>query len=389
LPLRRLLVSSEVALSTILLIAAGLLLHSFIQLLRVDKGFDEAKVIAADVSLPAIKYKEHHDRTKFYDRLRTKLAGLPGVKTAGLVSVLPLEGEGWGDIITVAGRAPVKISERPMGNYRFVSPGYFDAMRIPVLQGRTIRDEDRNRMPAVISNQVAKRVFPGQNPIGQRFRRADDSEVPFEIVGVVADINPVSLQQAPPLMVYVPYWFRTRTKLTVVASTSLNALAIAPALQSAIRDIDPDVPVAELRTLEQVVAKSISPRRFQMNLIVLFAITALVLASVGIYGVISYLVLQRRNEIGIRIALGAQAADVHRMILQQGLAPVIAGLIAGSAGALALNSVIRSLLFQVSALDPATYVTVCGLLLAVAIAACLIPSWRAARTDPAVVLRYE
>ncbi len=388
LQMRSVLVSAEVALSTVLLIAAGLLLHSFVRLMKIDKGFETESVIAADVMLPGTRYGTDEARMKFYDRLLAKTRSLPGVRHAGLVSVLPLEGEGWSDIITTEGdRRP--LMERPIANYRFVSPGYFLAMGISLLKGRLIEDTDRNTMPAVISQITAARLFPGQNPIGKQFRRAMEKEKPFEIVGVVGDIHVASLHKAPGMLVYVPYWFRSRTNFSLVARTSMDPIGAAPALRAAVREIDPEVPVAGIRTMKQVVSDSVSQRRFQMALVLLFAVTALILASLGVYGVVSYMVTQRRNEMGIRIALGATAANIHRLILSQGLTPVLGGLALGIAGALALGRLLTSLLFEVGAQDPITFACVIVLLLAVAAMACLIPSVRAVRCDPADVLRYE
>ncbi len=199
---RNVLVAAEVGLSAMLLIAAGLLLHSFVKLMKVDRGFDSENVIAADVMLPGSRYGEQVPRMQFYERLLAKLRSIPGVRSAGLVSVLPLEGEGWSDIITVTGDQR-RIMDRPIANYRFVSPGYFSTIGIPLLQGRFIEDSDRNTMPAVISESVAKQVLRGENPVGKRFRRGDEKEKSFEVVGVVGDIRAASLQKAPGLLVYV------------------------------------------------------------------------------------------------------------------------------------------------------------------------------------------
>jgi predicted permease len=386
---RNLLVASEVALSAMLLIAAGLLLHSFVRLMKLDKGFDTSSVLAADITLPAARYKEDAMRVKTFDRLLPKIRSIPGVKAAGLVSVLPLEGEGWGDMISVEGQRGGAIMERPLGNYRFVSPGYFAAIGIPLLQGRVIEERDRNGHPAVISETVAKRLFHGENPIGKRFRRGDPAEAPFEVVGVVGNIPIASLQKAPGLLVYVPYWYRSRMKFSLVARTTIDPVLAAPALRSAVREIDSDVPLGEIRTMDQVVSHSVAPRRFQLALVLLFAASALALASLGIYGVVSYMVAQRRAEIGIRMALGAEGSDVHRLILRQGLRPVLAGLVLGILGALMLTRLLNSLLFQVSGYDPATFIAVTAVLLGIATLACLIPSRRAVGADPSAVLRYE
>lgn len=387
--LRSLLVTAEVGLSAMLLIGAGLLLHSFVRLMKLDKGFDTTRVLAADITLPAARYQEETQRVKTFDRLLPKIRSLPGVKAAGFVSVLPLEGEGWADGITLEGEQDAPLMEHPIGNYRFVSPDYFAAMGIPLLRGRVIEDRDRNSQPAVISETVAKQLFRGVDPIGKRFRRGDPKEKPFEVIGVVGNIPIASLNRAPGLLVYVPYWYRSRMRFTLVARTTMDPILAAPALRAAVREIDSDVPLGEMRTMDQVVSHSIAPRRFQLTLVLLFAASALALASLGIYGVVSYMVAQRRAEIGIRMALGAAKSDVHRLILGQGLRPVLAGLALGTLGALMLTRFMNSLLFQISGYDPATFITVAAVLLGIATMACLIPSRRAVLADPSAVLRYE
>jgi putative ABC transport system permease protein len=386
--IRNLLVGCEVALSAMLLIAAGLLLHSFIRLMRIDRGFETERVIAADLMLPGAKYKEAAAREQFYDRLLPKLRTIPGVISTGLVSVLPLEGEGWTDVITVEGDHTPTM-KRPFANFRFISPGYLSAIGIPLIAGRPLEDRDRHSMPAVISESVAKRIYPGLNPLGRKFRRGDEKEAPFEVVGVVRDTFAANLQQPPARTVYVPYWFRSRMGFTAVARTAQDPALVGAAIRSIVRDVDGDASVAQLRTMSQVVAHSVAPRLFQLTLILIFGVSALILASFGIYGVVAYMVTQRRNEIGIRMALGARTSHVHRMILRQGLRPVFAGLAIGITGALVISRMLGGLLFQVSAYDPWTFAGVSGTLLVAAALACFVPSVRATNADPASVLRYE
>jgi predicted permease len=318
----------------------------------------------------------------------SKVRAIPGIKSAGIVSVLPLQGEGWADLITLEGdNRPVM--ERPIANYRFVTPGYFETMGIALRAGRFLADTDRQTLPVLISENTAQRVFAGKNPIGQHFWRGRTNEKPFEVIGVVGDVRVASLQKPPGMLVYVPYWYRANNTFSVVARTSMDAAAAAPMLRSAVRDVDPNVPLAHLRTMDQLVSESVSGRRFQMALVLLFSVTALMLASLGIYGVVSYMVTQRRGEMGIRIALGASSSDVHRLILGRGLTPVLAGLIVGVLGALLLGRVMGSLLFNVEVTDLATYIGVCSVLLAAAVFASVVPSFRAVREDPALALRYE
>lgn len=387
--LRSVLVASEVAISTVLLIAAGLLLHSFVRLLSIDKGFDTETVIATDITLPLNRYKDDAGQQGFYDRVLAKMREIPNVRASGIVSVLPLEGDGWGDAIQVAGEPRQQFSAQTLGRYRFVSPGYFSAMGIPLLAGRFIEERDRNAQPAVISERVAKQIFHGKNPIGRQFRRGDPDEKPFEVVGVAGDIRASSLESNAALMVYVPYWYRSRMRFSLVTRTAANPVSAAPAIRAAVRDVDPEVPVSHMRTMAQVVDRSVAPRRFQTTLVLIFAGAALILAGLGIYGVVSYLVTQRRSEIGIRMALGATSPEIHAMVLRQGLTPVLLGLTVGVIGALAAGKMLHSLLFQVSESDPATFLGVSAVLLAIAAISCYLPSWKAVNCDPAIVLRYE
>jgi predicted permease len=385
---RRLMVMSEVALSAVLLIAAGLLLNSFVRLMNVDKGFSPQSVIAADLALPMASYPDDKARVPFYDRLLAKLRSLPGVKSAGIVSVLPLEGESWADSFTREG-ATASLIDRPIANYRFVSPGYAETLRIPLKQGRYLEDRDRAMNGATVSQAVADRIFHGENPIGRRFRRGNPDERPFEIVGVVGDIHASSLQKVPGLMVYVGHWYRSRQRFSMVVRTTASPLAMGPAIRAAVHELDPVIPIAQMRTAEDIISDSVAPRRFQMTLILLFAGVALLLASLGIYGVISYSATQRRAEMGIRMALGASGADLHALILRQGLAPVAAGLAVGVAAAIAAGRLLSSLLFEVSGTDPITIMSVSIVLLAVAALACWMPARRAAKCDPSSALRYE
>jgi putative ABC transport system permease protein len=362
------------------------LLHSFVKLMRIDRGFETRSLIAADLELPASQKSEV--RVEFYERLLSKVRAIPGVKSAGIVSVLPLEGEGWADIISVEGDNR-SMMERPIANYRFVTPGYFETMGIPLHAGRFLADSDRQALPVLISENTARRVFGNKSAIGQRFWRGRTNEKPFEVIGVVGDVRVASLQKPPGMLVYVPYWYRANNTFSVVARTGMDAAAAGSALRAAVRDVDKDVPIAKMRTMGEIVDESVSSRRFQMALVLLFAVTALVLASLGIYGVVAYMVTQRRGEMGIRMALGAGAADVHRLVLGRGLAPVVAGLAVGAGLALLLGRIMGSLLFEVSVADPLTFLGVCAVLLSVAVAACMVPSLRAVREDPALVLRYE
>ena len=384
---RDLLVGFESALSAVLLIAAGLFIASFVRLLNVDQGFNADRLIAVEINLPSSTYAEPKQREPYYRELAAKLQAIPGVTSAGLVSHLPLEGQDWGDFIHKTGDHRPTF-EQPTADYRFCSPAYFRTMGIPMLAGRAFTEADRNRNPAVISESAARAVWHGENPIGRKFQRGDDQAPPFEVVGVVRDVRE-GMAEAPVLTVYVPYWYRSRTAMVAVLRTAIDPRAAAPAIRAAVWSIDPDTVIGEVRTMQNVVSDSVGQRRFQMWLITGFAASALLLACIGIYGVVAWSASRRRNEIGIRMALGARSGQVCRMVMGEALRPVFAGLLLGVAAALALGRVLNSLLFGVSARDPLTIVSVVAVLSGVAALACYIPSRRAAQHDPLNALRHE
>ena len=385
---RELLVSFEVGLSAVLLITAGLLIHSFARLMNVDRGFEVRKLITAEIALPHTGYEDGAKRQRFYSNVVTKTRALPGVISAAMVSVLPLDGESWVDVISKpADHRP--MMRRPLANYRFITPDYFRTMGIPLRAGRDIEETDQGRPVVLISENAATRLWPGENPIGKEFLRGAPDEKPYQIVGVVADIRTSSLQKKPDLMVYVPYWVRSQFTVALVARTAGDPRTQESAIRRTVGSVDSGAPVSRIRTMQQVMSESVESRRFQMLLIGLFAGMALLLASLGIYGVLAYSVARRTGEMGIRMALGARPGDVQTMVLRQGLKPVAIGLAAGIVGALALGRVLRSLLFEVSAADPATMAAVVAVLLAVAALACTIPARRAMRVDPMTALRYE
>jgi putative ABC transport system permease protein len=383
--LRGVLVAVEAALGAVLLITAGLLIGSFVRLTHVDKGFDIQRVLAVRVAMPSTKYTEKAQQAAFFDRLLEKTRPLPGVLSAGLVSALPLQGETWLDLVAAEGdQRP--LFERPMVNVRFVSPDYFKTLRIPFREGRPFDDSQRNRKVVIVSQGTARRLWPGQSPLGRRMLHNETLE---EVVGVTADIRSTSLDKDPVLIIYVPYWQRPRLSAALLVRTTMDPRGIAAGVREAIHQVDADVPVPKMQTLEEVMANSVAQRRFQMMLVMLFAAAALALAGFGIYGVVSYSVARRRTEMGIRLALGADTGGLQRMVLWQGIRPVVAGLAVGIAGALAAGRILSSLLFQVSARDPLTIGGVALVLLAVSVVAALAPARRATRVDPMNALRFE
>ena len=384
---REVLVGFESALGAVLLIVAGLLVGSFVRLLSIDQGFNADRLIAVEVDLPQNGYGEQGKRDIYYRDLIAKMQALPGVSSAALVSRLPLEGEDWVDAMQREGEHK-SIAELPMTNFRFCSPDYFRTMGTAFVAGESFRESDRNRHVAIISELAARRVWPGENPIGKRFKRGDPDEPPFEVIGVVRDVRPGAAKE-PVVTAYFPYWYRNRLEMTVVARTSGDPRSLAPAIRSAVWSIDPDTVVGEIRTMRNVVSTSVGQRRFQVMLIAGFAASALLLACIGIYGVVSWSVARRRNEIGVRMALGATSGNVGRMLVLQGLRPVIVGLALGIAAALASGRLLSSLLFGVSARDPLTICGVAVTLAGVAALACYMPARRTTLNDPLEALRYE
>jgi len=386
--LRRALVVGEVATSVMLVLLAGLFLTSLIRLLHVDRGFQTEHVLSADVVLPGKQYQDDSARNAFYEQTLTRLNRLPGVESAGAVSVLPLNGDNWGDWISKTGDTK-PLWQRPGGHFRWITPGYFETLHVPLVAGRFLNEGDRGKNVAIISKQVAETVWPGRNPIGERFTRGDPTEPAIEIVGVVGDVRSLDLSQDPPRMVYMPYWYRSRTTASLVLRTTGDPTAMADTMRRTIASVEPQAAVPTIRTMESVVDGSLSARRFQMRLLITFAVCSLLLAGLGIYGVVAYSALQRSQEIGIRMALGANHADIYRLILSEGVGPVLVGTILGVLLALLPGRIIASLLFEVRPTNPLITASSCAILLAVGVLAALLPARRAAKIDPIQALHYE
>jgi predicted permease len=382
--LREGLICLEVCLSTTLLIVAGLLATSLTRLLHVDKGFDAGHVLTVDVRLAGSLYADTGIRENFFDRLLLKVSAIPGVWASGLVTYLPTLGQTWNDPIYLEG-AP-RENRHPVDN-RYASPGYFRAMNIPIGQGRAFEEKDRERGVAVLSAKAAKLLWPGDpNPVGRSFMGEDDKLK--TLVGIAAEVR-ADLHNEPPPTAYYPYWQRVPDGASLVVRTTASPLSSASALRAVLRSEDPQLPIQAIRTMEEVVDGSVAQRRFQLTLMLAFAASALLVASLGIYGVVAYSVARRRNEIGIRIALGAQRSRVLGLVIRQGMAPVMLGLGAGVAIALFVGQTIRGLLFGVQPADPLTIAGVTIVLLIVGVLACLIPARRAASTDAGNALRFE
>jgi len=385
--LRETLIGLEVGLSTLLLIVAGLLTSSLMHLLRVNTGFATENVLTADIDLPPQSYSDPATRLHFYNSLLDRLRPLPGVRAAGWVRILPLEGE-----VSVTGIdiPPGLTVSPPSANYRTVNPDYFPAMGIPLIRGRIFNESDRGRQVVVVSESVAKRFWPGQDPIGRTCLTFWGPKQAAEVVGVVGDIRQVRLDAPPVMMVYLPDWGGfVPQSAAIVVRTSGEETGLASALRQAIHATDPEVPIVALRPMSELVSEDVAPRRFQMLLSLLFACSALFLASLGIYGVIAYSVAQRRHELGIRAAVGAQFSDLRRMVLRQGMTPALVGLVTGLVASVLTTRLMGGLLFGVRPLDPPTLAIVASVVVMVAVAACYVPARRATKVDPMVALRYE
>jgi predicted permease len=386
--LRELLVSVEVGLSCLLLIVAGLLLTSFARLMNVNRGFEVQHILTAQLAPSMPRYSDQAKRKRLYHDVIAKLKTEPGIISAGLNSVLPLNGQLWADLISVPGDTR-PMMERPIAAYRPITSDYFRTMGIRLIEGREMTDADEPRKVVLVSEETARKVWPGQDVIGKEFRRGEPKDPPYQIIGVVSDVRAKSLQDDPGLMVYVPYWDRTPWLAAIAVRTAGDPVAAAGAIREAVWSVDSQLPVSDIQTMEHIESRSVSQRRFQIALLTLFAGSALLLAVLGTYGVLAFSVARRTNEIGIRMALGAQPGNILSMVIRSGLAPVALGIAAGVAGALALGRVLAGLLFAVSPYDWRTISGVFVLTALSALAACWIPARRATRVDPLEALRYE
>jgi putative ABC transport system permease protein len=392
--MRALLVIAEVAVSLVLLIGAGLLINSFLRLRSVDPGFDSSNLLTMRIVLPDLKYKEQERRSAFYTDLIQKVEALPGVKSAAVTTNLPLYRQGNSTGIEIEGRPAPPPGQEIIITTRVISPKYLTTMGIPLLKGRQFGPEETAKMPGavIISETMAKRYWPNEDPIGKRLtpgRNAGPDDW-FQIVGVAKDVRQFELNADPKPQMYLPYvqadFFAPRD---LVVKTNIDPIGMAATVRSAVWEIDKDQPVSNIKTMDEIAAESVARQRFSMMLLAIFAAVALVLAAVGIYGVMSYSVTQRRNEIGIRMALGAQRSDVLKLTVGQGLKLVLVGVAVGLVGAFVLTRLMVSLLFGVGATDPGTFIVISIILVGVALFASYIPARRATRVDPLVALRYQ
>jgi putative ABC transport system permease protein len=393
--MRALLVISEVALSLVLLIGAGLMIRSFARLLAVDPGFKTDHVLTAFVSLPVAKYSEREAQVAFFDRLLDRLRNVPGVTAAGVVTDIPLYG-GSSTGFDVDRRPAALPGQRAMTDYRMINPDYFAAMGMRILKGRAFSSHDTETAPGVviINETLASRYFAGEDPIGQRLNLSGGPKDLREIVGVVADVRNYGLDAEVKPEVYVPflqsapgYLAGMTSALTIVVRSTIEPTALTATLREQVEALDKDQPVSAIKTMELYLTDSMAQRRFNMLLLAVFAGLALVLAAVGIYGVIAYTVTQRTHEMGIRIALGARGGDILRLVFSNAMATTVIGIFIGLGAAFGLTRLLQSLLYQVTATDPLVFAAIPLLLLAVAAMATYFPARRAMKVDPITALR--
>jgi putative ABC transport system permease protein len=386
--LRDALVVAEVALALTLLVGAGLLMKSFWRLQNVDTGVKAEKIFTGRISLVSQKYSDRDRRRDFYRQLLERLKTTPGAQSVALTSGLPPDRLGLSDGFGIEGRPVPPDGKEPVADLLSVSPAYFNTLGIPLLQGRDFSEADKAGAPTVviINQTLARKFFPDEDPVGRRLLY----DGPVEIVGVVGDVKYrglgdevapaiyLSLQQSPFFGVYV-----------AARAGVADPLSLTSAIRTDLNELDNDLPIADVSTLERLVYESVGEVRLRTVLITAFAALAVLLAGVGIYGVMSYMVTQRTHEIGVRLALGAQTRDVLRLVIRQGMKVTLIGVALGLAAAFALTRLLESLLFNVSTTDPATFAVITLLLAAIALLACYVPARRATKVDPMVALRYE
>ena len=384
----------EISLAMVLLVAGGLLMRSFALVTSVNPGFDPQNVITAEVSLPQFQYSTPEQWTAFSNELLASLHAQPGLQDYALAAPLPMDRQGQANFgFSIAGNPPLPPGKTSTADYATVSPDYFHVMRIPLLRGRFFSEQDSPSNPnvAIISETLAQRYFPDQDPIGKRMRFGfpPNSNVVREVVGVVGDVRNVALSRKPGPIMYVPFAQAPLYGGEVVVRSSLSASSVAAAIRQAVHSIDKALPVTDVESFPDMLGASVAQERFRTLLLSSFSGIALILAAVGIFGVISYSASQRTHEIGIRMALGAQQRSVLRLILGQGAKLALLGLGAGTVAALLLTRLMASMLYGVSATDPLTIGAVAIVLLGVAVTACYIPARRAMQVDPMVALRHE
>ena len=396
---RSALVVSEFAMALVLLVSAGLVLRSFFMRLAVDVGFDPRETVSMIVSVTGSKSADPARRATFFQTLVERVRALPGVESASAINHVPLHGDNWHFGFAIEGRPPAPPGRGPSAAYRVVLPEYFQTMRIPIVRGRDFTERDLSEAPhvAIVNEYMARRHWPGADPIGQRITWNPEKPDWYTVVGVIKDVKQASWSREKSEEMYFPYrqspmYLKTASfasYMTLVVRGGSTPISTTRAIESIVHGLDADVPVSDVITLEDAVAEDLAEPRFYTWLLSAFAAVALVLAAVGIYGVMSHAVARRTHEIGIRLALGAARRDVFTIVVVQGLSLAAFGGAIGLGGAFAVTRFLHTLLFGVEPLDPVTFGMVTALLAAVGVLACAVPARRASRVDPVVALRCE
>ena len=388
---RNMLVITEIALSLVLLIGAALMMRSFVNATKADPGFTTQNVLTMSFNLPATRYADNEQKFVFYRDLLARIENLPGVRSASAASIIPLADSTSGVSFVQEGTQTLP-GEEPLAQYRVVTFDYFQTLKIPLLNGRAFTQQDTEVSApriAVINERLAKRYYPKNDAIGKRFKFVGDNDL-VQIVGVVSDTKTRRMDAIPEMQIYVPFARESAYRaMTVVVRTESDAGRIAPAVRAQVKEMDAELPISDVRTMDEVVTHSLWLSRLFGGMFTVFAVVALVLASVGVYGVIAYSVSTRTHEFGIRMALGAQSKDVLQLVVKQGLILVAIGVTCGMGGAFLLTRVLAGSLYGVTATDPLTFVSIPLLLICVALVASLIPARRATKVDPMVALRHE
>ena len=392
---RHALVVVEIALAVVLLIGAGLLINSMWRLYRVAPGFDLERVVTMQITAPAFPSGPEWSRqvATFFREVASNLESVPGAQQVSIINAAPLGDETSATRFTIENRPPASAAEVPRVPWRVIGPYYFRVMHIPLLQGRHFTEADEaDSTPVVVVNQSLARLYwPSENPVGQRIRRGGiEGFGPwYTIVGIAADVKTFGLDQPSRPEIYFAHTQFSLPQMTLVARTAGDPLTLINTFRAQIQSIDKTVPITGVRTMGQWLSRSVAARRFNTMLLALFAGVALLLAGVGVYGVMNYTITQRTHEIGVRLALGAQRKDILRLVLRQGMLLTIVGVTIGIAGALAMTHLMKGQLFEISATDPPTFVTIALLLLIIALSACWIPARRATKVDPMIALRCD
>src|SRR5882724_11169705 len=397
---RNLLVVSEVALSLVLLVGAGLMVRTLLELRSVSPGFDSSKVLTMDVSITRTKFPTPPAAINFFNEVLQRVRAVPGIESAGLIDSLPLDGGGSHQPFSIEGRPVLPMADQPEVDVRLISPGYLSAMRVPVIRGRDFQESDAAGRPGavLISESLARRFWPNEDPIGKHLTLTFFPDVVREVVGIVGNVKLDSLDETRPVdTIYVALAQVTVSPgetwrsfgLTLAVRTHSDPHGATSAVTDAIHQVAPDVPGGDVLSMDDVIAQSMSSQRFNLLLLASFAGLALVLAAVGIYGVLSYTVRRRVREIGIRMALGASHSDVLKMVVGDGMKPILIGVVMGLAAAFALSRLVASLVFGVHPTDPLTFSAVALILITVGVLANIVPAYRATRIEPVRTLRED